>query len=473
MVFRQLFRVCLARAWVILFVLLAVLGTTVAASLLMPKRYAATTSMVVEFPSNDPVSGSVNYMAGTIASALATQVDIIRSERVLKRAIASANLENDPSMRAEWMARTDGKGAYLGWLASTLLKDLRAEASREGAVITLTYEAHDPELAARIANAISQAYVDVTLDMKTDTARNYGQQFEAQAKQYREELRQAQARLSAFQAQAGITASDERFDMENMRLNELSTQLVQLQSLAVEARSRSDAVGRSRDTLPEVVASPLINGLKSDISRVEQRLEQEGTRLGPNHPQYQATQSELNVLKQRLDAEVGKVAGSLQTGRAITDQREAQLRAAVESQRGRVLALKKQRDQLAVLQREVEAPQRALELLTQRLTQATMESRSRQSNVAIVSSAFAPDKPSRPQPLLNTVIGAFFGLVLGIVAAIALEAVQRPLRSSDDLLEAIGVPVLAVLPPADSRRPQRLIGSTGPSVSPNLRLGNG
>jgi uncharacterized protein involved in exopolysaccharide biosynthesis len=149
------------------------------------------------------------------------------------------------------------------------------------------------------------------------------------------------------------------------------------------------------------------------------------------------------------------------------------LRNALEAQRARVLSLKKQRDQLAIYQREVETAQRALELLSQRVTATNVESRSRQSNVNVVSSAFPTDKPSRPNTVLNVAIGTFFGLLLGVIAAITMEAVQRPIRSSDDLLEAAGVPILAVLPPAGSRRRQRLIGDTGPSVSPNLRLGNG
>ncbi len=54
-----------------------------------------------------------------------------------------------------------------------------------------------------------------------------------------------------------------------------------------------------------------------------------------------------------------------------------------------------------------------------------------------------------------------------------LEAAQKPLRSADDLLQASGIPVLAVLPPSQSTRAQRLIGGTGPTVTPpNLRLGN-
>jgi chain length determinant protein EpsF len=472
MVFSQLLRVLRARLPLALLVLLAVLGTAVLASLLMPKRYSASVAMVVDFPASDPVLGSQVYMQGTVQSFLSTQVDIIRSERVLKRAIAALQLENNPVMRQQWQAKTGGQGAIGGWIAANLVENVKAEASRDGAGITLTVEAADPQLAADIANAVAAAYVQTTLDMKTEPARNYAKLFEEQTRQYRDELVKAQARLSAFQQQSGITASEERFDVENTRLQELSSQLVALQGSAVESRSRSDAVGRG-ETMPEVVANPLIVSLRTDISRVEQRLDEQGSRLGPNHPQYVATLAELNALKARLDSETQRVTSSVRTSSAINNQREAQLRAALDAQRAKVLALKRQRDQLAVYQREVDAAQRAIDLMTQRQTATTVESRSRQSNVSVISSAYPADKPSRPNLLLNTAVGSFFGLILGIIAAISVEAIQRPLRTSDDLLEAVGVPVLAVLPPAASRRQQRLIGSTGPSVSPNLRLGSG
>jgi len=472
MVFSQLLRVLRARIWLALFVMLAVVGTAIAVSLLIPKRYASNTVMVVDFPANDPVLGSQVYMQGTISSFLSTQVDIIRSERVLKRALAQLRLEDNPIMKQQWLSKTGGEGVFGGWLIANVLENLRIEPSREGAGITLTFEAADPRLAADIANAITQAYVQTTLDMKTEPARNYAAAFEEQARQYRAQIAEAQARLSAFQQQSGITASDERYDVENTRLQELSSQLVALQGTTLESRSRSDAVRRG-ETMPEVVANPLVTAIKTDISRVEQRLDEQGARLGSNHPQYVATQAELAALKTRLDTETEKVVGSIRTGGQINDQRESQLRNSLEAQRGKVLALKKQRDQLAIYQREVETAQRALELLSQRVTATNVESRSRQSNVNVVSSAFPNEKPSRPNTVLNIGIGTFFGLLLGIIAAITMEAVQRPIRSSDDLLEAAGVPILAVLPPAGSRRRQRLIGDTGPSVSPNLRLGNG
>lgn len=95
------------------------------------------------------------------------------------------------------------------------------------------------------------------------------------------------------------------------------------------------------------------------------------------------------------------------------------------------------------------------------------------SNISVITPAVVPLLPSRPNLVLNTAVGIFLGLFIGLLAAFTLEAAQKPLRSADDLLQAAGIPVLAVLPPSQSTRAQRLIGGTGPTVTPpSLRLGN-
>lgn len=470
MLFGQFVRLLRVRLWLILTVLLVVLGATVAVSLLTPKRWVATTSMVVDFPSNDPILGSAVYMQGTVSGFLATQVDIIRSARVVQRVIDRLELDKHPTVVSLWK-ESGGEGNARSWVTGELVRGLAIEPSREGAVLNLSVEFRDPQLAADIANAFAQTYTAFNLEMRTEPARNYASMFEEQSRRYREDLRAAQEKLSAFQQRAGITASDERYDVENTRLQELSSELVRVQAAAVDSRSRAEAVQRNgRDSLPEAVTNPMITTLRADLGRAEARLEEQSARLGPNHPLILSTQAEVNGLRSRLETEVGRVATSVGTGNSINQQRESQLRAAVEAQRARVLGLRKNRDELAALQRDVDAAQRAVELLNTRLTQTTLESRSRQSNVNVVTQAFPPATPSRPQPVLNVIVGTFVGLLLGVLAAITLEKVHRPLRDSDDLIEAVGLPVLAVLPPATSKRPQRLIGSTGPAVAPTLRL---
>ena len=157
---------------------------------------------------------------------------------------------------------------------------------------------------------------------------------------------------------------------------------------------------------------------------------------------------------------------SLSSSADVAQRRVRDLEKSVKEQREKVLGLKSQRDQIAILQRELNTAQDALDVVTKRARETSMAATGNRSNVSILTPAVAPLLPSRPNLIVNSVVGAVLGLFLGFVAALTLEASARPLRSSDDLLNAAGVPILAVLPRASSTKAQRLVGSTGPAVAP-------
>lgn len=471
--FGQFFRVLRARFKLVAAIFLVTLLTTILVSSLLPKKYSAGTTLIVDLSSNDPLKGGAALPPSSVQSYLATQVDILKSDRVTGRVISSLNLTDDPFLQSQWKAAEPGATEMRPWLAKYLLTKLNIDPSREGSTIALTFEGHDPAYTANVVNAFAQGYVDAVLDLRVEPAKGYASWFEQRTKAYREELEKAQARLSAFQQQSGIVASDERYDVENQRLADLSAQLVQLQSAAADGRSRSSAVQRGGESMPEVVGNQLIQTLKADLGRAEAKVEELSARLGDNHPQMQSAKAEVAGLRSRLNSEISKVTGSIVTSSNVNTAREGEIRAALEAQRSKVLKLKKDRDQIAVYQREVDSAQKALEIVSQRLTQTNLESQTRQSNVSILSQAVPPTEASRPKVLLNSIVGALAGLMIGVFAALTLELVQKPLRTSEDLMMSAGVPVLAVLPPSSSRRPQRLVGTTGPTMqSPTLRLGN-
>lgn len=474
MVLGNFLRVIKARFGLVMLIFLTTLATTIVVSLLLPKKYAVSTSLVVDLKGTDPVLGGAVMSPQTVQGYLATQVDIIKSDRVVKKVISQLRIDTDPGWVQRWNDEGQGLGDIKMFIADTLFKKLDVSASREGTTMVITYEGNDPRFTTDVVNAFAQAYIDTTVELKTEPAKNFKSWFESQTKTYREELERAQSRLSAAQQASGIVASDERYDVENNRLSELSSQLVQVQASLAESRSRQGAVARGgRDSMPEVVANQLIQTLKADVGRAEAKVQQLSSRLGAAHPELVSAQSELAALKSRLESEIGRVTGSITASNAVNVQREADLRASLEAQRTKVLKLKQSRDQLAVYQREVDTAQKALDLVSQRLTETNLESQTRQSNISVLTPAILPSEPTRPKPLLNAIIGAIAGLFIGVIAALTLEGMQKPLRTPDDLLSSVGVPVLAVLPPAGSRRPPRLIGSTGPSMQPpQLRLGN-
>lgn len=452
MTFTQFLLALWVRRWIVLGLFLITVGTTAAVTWWLPKQFKASTQVLVDVKSPDPLVGLLPGVASP--SYMATQVEIIQSDRTARRVVEALKLDQSPVVRQNWVNETGGAGDLKAWLTDLLQKRLSVKPSRESSIISIDYRATDPQFAAAIANGFARAYIDVSLELKTQPAREYAAWFDARTKTFREELERAQGRLSDFQRANGILATDERFDVETARLNELSTQLTLVQSQLSDARSRQGAIGReSPENMPEVLQNGVVQALKSDIARSEGRLKDVSSRLGAAHPQVQAQQAELASLRLKLEQEIAKVATTIGTATGVNRQRESEVRAALESQRARVMKLKQQRDELAVLQRDVEAAQRALETVTQRFTMTSLESQSNQTNVSVLVPATAPLVHDTPRMGLNITVSAVAGLLLGALVACGLELGRRRVRSGEDLEVGLGVPVLGSVGRARVQRP--------------------
>jgi polysaccharide biosynthesis transport protein len=231
-----------------------------AVSLTLSKKYTGSASVVIDFKP-DPISAAF-YGGAPPPALMATQVDIIKSDRIGQRVVRNLKLAETPGVKKQWQDATDGQGSLEAWLVELIERNLEVLPSRESSVITVTYKAADPKFAAAMANAVVQAYVETSLELRVDPARQYAGFFDVRAKDARETLEKAQSHLSAFQKQAGIVATDERLDVETARLNELSTQLVALQAISAESRSRqTQATSNQSDRLQEVLLNPVVGGL--------------------------------------------------------------------------------------------------------------------------------------------------------------------------------------------------------------------
>lgn len=440
-----------ARWWLLLLVLVTTVGTAVIVSLQLPKKYLATASVVVD-AKPDPISALIYPGMGTPA-IMATQVDVLISDRVALRVVRDLKLAESDEIRERWKKETEGRGTIEQWLSDSLQSNLDVKPSRDSNVISVSYLAPDPEFAAALANAFVQAYIATNLELRVDPAKQFNTFFDDRAKAARVTLEEAQAKLSAFQRQNGIVVNDERVDVEMSRLNELSSQLVALQAVSAESTSRqAQAAGASADRLQEVLLNPVIGQLKSDLNRSETRLQELQTRYGENHPQVIEAKANIAQVRSRVEAETRRVSGGAAVSSAINRQREAEIRAALEAQRAKVLRLKSTRDEGSVLMRDLESAQRAFEGVSARLTQSGLESQTTQSNINMLTQAAPPLNPSSPRIAINTALSIIVGLLLGLGIVVLLELRDRRVRSNVDVVNALGLPLLGVIPKPGSRR---------------------
>ncbi|MBX3621790.1 MAG: chain length determinant protein EpsF [Rhizobacter sp.] len=457
----QLLRIILARKWIVLtiFLVVASLGLTIV--LRMPKQYVANASLVIDVRP-DPLMGPFVSPAN-----IATQVEVIKSDKVATRVVKMLGLDSAPDTISKWRESTQGRVPLDRHLADLLQLGLSAEPLHGSNVINLSFAAPDPSFAAAAANAFAQAAIDVSIEMRVEPARQSATWFEGQAKALRANLEQAQARLSKFQQEKGIVVSDERMDLENTRLTTLTAQLAAAQAESVDAAGRQRNTGS--ETSPDVQQSMAVQSLKAQLSTAETKLAEISSIVGSNHPQRLQLEAQIAGLKQQLAAEVRRVSGGTSVVSRASTQKVNELRAMVEAQKKHILSLRSEKDQVAVLARDVETAQRAYDSVSQRMGQLNMESQTNQSMLRLLSQAVQPSEPSKKKLVVGIIGSLLGGLLLGAAAVVAWELLDRRVRGVEDMLVLPGVPVIGVLHTADSKRPifRGLTGPKGP-VPPSL-----
>jgi chain length determinant protein EpsF len=449
MTVQDLLNILVARYKVILGVWLSLVVVTLIACLLLPAEYKGSTAVVVDVKSPDPIAG-IMLQGMTSPGYMATQVDIINSPRVAKRVVSLLKLDESPEVREAWMSATDGKGTVEDWYASVLQRSLEVKPSRESNVIEISFFSTSPEFASAVANAFAKAYIDTNIELRVDPAKHYADWFEQQGRVMRDRLEQAKTRLSAYQQNKGIVVfSDDRLNYENSKLMELQSQLVLVEAQLAETHSKQNSVGR--ETLAEVMQSPVVSQLKAELARSEARLQEINGNLGVNHPQYQNQLNQINALKQQINIEISRVNTSIQTSSTVGKEKASELRAAIERHKQALLKLRADQDEVSVLQQEVDAAQRAFDAVNQRQLQSSLESESNQTNVSILTGAVPPLKKAKPRTLLSLVVAGFLGFLLGCGVALLQEFRNRRIYVAEDIYRLAGIPVLSIVPAGKGR----------------------
>ena len=273
-------------------------------TLILPKEYVATASVVVQGKA-DPLSNTAAYPA-LLPSDIATQVDIIESHRVAQRAVKLLKLDESQEIKDKWQRQ--GKGDLVGWIADLLQKKVTVVPSKESDVIGISAKWGDAKFAADLANAWAAAYIDTNIELKVDSAKQYASWFNDQSRTLRADLEAKEKRLADFQNAAGIVATDDKLDVENARLQELSTELVAVQTQRQQSQSRQRQARGDAETLPEVLQSPVIANLKASLAAAEAKRRDMATNYGKNYPDDKDVEAEIAGLHERIAQESERIA---------------------------------------------------------------------------------------------------------------------------------------------------------------------
>lgn len=467
----QILRILRLRWWLVLLLfVLATLGAYVF-TLVAPKRFASTASIIVD-TKIDPLLAALAPNIGG-GGYLATQVEIIRSDRVSDRVVKMLGLAQNPEAAEQWRKETQGRIPLETYFGEVMLKGLVVEPVRGSSILSVTYQAKDPKFATLVANAFARAYIDLTGEFKVGPAREYATFFDERLKSLRADLESAQARVAEFQRKRGIVVTAQQVDVETTRLGTLEAALAAAIAESAETSSRQRNTGT--EVSVDIQQSGAVQGLKAELARAETKLIEISTTFGPNHPTRIQLDAQISELKEQLSKEMRRVSGATSSVNRISSQKIGELRQLVDLQKRTVLAMRTERDEASVLVRDLETAQRAYDQVAQRRAQLANETQADQATARILSTAVEPLEADFPKLGKTLGIGVALGLLLGFGAAIGWEFLDRRIRSDEDMLSVAGVPVLGVLGSGSVKSGpiRRLPPPYRPASPPQLTLDHG
>ncbi|MFO1220327.1 MAG: GNVR domain-containing protein [Burkholderiaceae bacterium] len=416
-----------------------------AALYFLPAQYVAEATVLVDIKSPDPISGLM-AQGLTAPSYMNTQVDLITSDATARRVVRDLQLAQSPKWAERWKAASRNAADFEGWMAKALARNLEVSPTRDSNLLRVGFKSDDPKFAAQVANAFVKAYIDTTLELRVAPARQSKTFFDARSRQLRDELETAQSKLSAYQQKHGLIGNDETLDVENARLNGLTTQLVSLQSEAANSSSRKQQSRVGAEYMPEALASDLMVKLRTDLQLSRSRLSELLQVRGERHPQVLQLKASIAELNARIAEETRRFAGGALAVDQVNQRRLADLQAAVARQTSKVLEMKASRDEAAVLRRDVEGAQRAYDSVLGRASQMGLESQAGQTNVSIIGPVPVPAEPSSPNAARTLGSALLLGLLAGLGLALVREVRDPRIRTDQQAATLLMQPVVTTIP---------------------------
>lgn len=445
MTINSLLAILFARKWVILATTTLALCLALVANLLTPRSFTATTELIVDGRGLDPISGQ-SQPARLMAGYIATQADIIRSRTVINKVIDQLGQQNLADTSGWAIAPGDG-AAIRRQLQAYLNQGLLVQPKRDSNVLSIGFEAKDPVLAANLANAFAQAYIYTNLEMRIEPARQTSEWYKAQLASLRTELTDRQDKLSAYREEHKIIAAPDRLDLESARLTELSTQLMATQTERINSQNRRDQINTQKiDPESRAMDNPQVQQLAGELARAESTLRDLGNQVGENHPHYLKARAEVAQLKQQLKRLLELISGSLRSSVELSKAREAQLEQELIAQKELVLQLNRHKNELALLQQEVDNAQSAYDSALARSAQTHLESQIATTDIAVLNPAIPPNNPTPSKLAITLVLALVGGVLAGVAIVLGWEWLDQRIRTNADIESALGLPLLTCIP---------------------------
>ncbi len=453
-----------------------------------PHRFTAVTEILIEPTDLRAVANEATPSSQTSDTQLLqvdSQVRVLTSDDVLRRVVDGEGLAHDPEFTrgpSRLRALLDRIAAALGRRQALAKPDpslaalnafrrrVQVKRAERTYVVDISVTSEEPAKAARLANAVAQAYLAEQTEVRADAARQISLSLTGRLNELKQSVETAEDRVQAFKASHNIVGANGQL-VNEQQLADLNNQLAAARARTAAAKARLDqieAVQRSKTDVgafPEAVQSQTIAALRSQYAEVMRREAEQTTSLGERHPAVIEIQAEAERLKRMIGDEVNRIALAARADYGSAKANEDLLARNVDALKQSTLATNAAMVTLRELERDVQASRTVYEAFLVRARETGEQERLDTKNIQVISKADVPLNRSSPPSSSLIALGAvFLGVAAGagfVMMRTSMPGPRRPGAGSARRKRAgwrntesepapaelaAGVPVLAVMP---------------------------
>ncbi len=432
--------------WILIAALVGAIAGVIVAQLMTP-RFTVMTDITIA-PSNLHVAPNDLYATNIQSDSQILDVEskmrLITSGNVLHRVVDKLGLRNDPEFAEK--PRLFDLAALFGLhasgpveradLTSALARRIKVTRQERSYVVTLSVWASEPEMSARLGNAIAETFGEEVVRADAERTGRAAQGLVARLGELKAAAADAEDRTEAFRRANGLQQGPSGQPLSSGAMERMNAKLTDAKARVAEAEARYNEVSRAASLYGVqggAVQSQTLSGLLADESALRRQIAALSQTLGPRHPALINAQAEAGALGTAIKAETERL------GRAARIEVD-QARTALDSLTNETSTLRGSvsvDDQAQVKLREFEREAGAKTALYQTFLTRAGEAAERQqidaTDVRVISPAIAPLRPTwPPRPIISAAAGAALGLLLsaGILAGLGYLAAFRLGRSA-------------------------------------------
>lgn len=426
----QFLRIIWAGRMLILSAVVACFTVAFLAVQIIPPRYQAQSRVMLDVIKPDPVTGQVMATA-FLRAYTKTQIELVTDQQVARLVVEKLNWAKSPQQQKRFQERKDkGETDFTRWASQKVMDGAEANLIQGSNILEISYSSKSPTEAKAVADALREAYVEMTLQSRRETARRNADWYEQQSEKAKQILFQAEANKANFERTNGIVLQDDKVDIDTARLAALASQ------------------GAAPVITPAAASSPSA----ASLAQLEADIAEQSKVLGPNHPNLQQMKRRREVLAQQVAQE--RSASGAAASSALNAARATS--GLLEAQKAKVMAQREKVERLRLMQDEINLRRDQYNRTLARAAELRQEAEIAEAGVVPLGNAITPQIPVFPQKAPIIIIAIAAGAAIGIALALVRELFGRRVRSAEDLSGVVDAPVLAVIrSPGKSREKVR------------------